>query len=1210
MAGPIDPRLIRRARATRGYLVAGVAVGSATAILTLGQAWLLSRSVADIFATGQLGTLGWAIGGLALVFGLKALLAWANEWLAQRASAKVKSQLRRDILGARIERPLESNASGTLVTLITQGLDGLDGYFAKYLPQLLLAATVPFIIGVAILTSDLLSAVILAVTLPLIPVFMALVGWTTEAITKRRWAVQTRLANHFADLIAGLPTLQVFGRAKAQAKGLLASETAHRHETMRTLRVSFLSALVLELLATLSVAVIAVVIGFRVVYGQLDLTTALFVLILAPEAYLPVRQVGVHYHDAADGVAAVEQAFALIDGPTVPEPDQGTRPTLPGGLPPTDPPPPTVPEENQGTEPPPPTVPEENHGTEPPPPTVPEELPGEERTWKRHEGPPTAQGLDKLDQPIARSLLSVRKLTHTYPGAPAPALRPVSFEIHPGEIVALAGASGAGKTTLLNAVMGFLVPTAGQVLGGGEQIGRLPHWRDHIAYVGQEPGLLSGTVADNVRLGFPHATHAAVVDALRRAGAGELPPDQVIGDDAEGVSAGERRRIAVARALLRVTLGRAKLLVLDEPTAGLDADTEAGLLHSLRELGVAALVVTHRPAVLAEADRVIHIGDPTSPSKVPESAPTLAEPDEALENAAPRQARGTLEPARGTLEPARGTLEPARGTLAPARGRVTPNPGTRAEPQQTLAEPDEAPLLKRLFAAVPGARWRLALAMILAFCATGASVALMAVSGWLLSFAATLPPVLYLEAGAVGVRFFGISRGAFRYVERLVGHDVALRLQSALRLETYSRLARTTLLGRRRGDLLSRVIADVEAIQDLVVRVWIPFASSAAVLLVTAAGIAFFSPGSAGVLLATSLVAALVVPWLSRTASARADAIALPLRGQLADAARELSRTATDLVAYGAAEDRLAGFAGIDEQLRAASAKSAWIRGIGSAAQVIAAGCAVIGALIIAGNQVHAGTLAPVFLAVAVLTPLALHEALSTLILSAQTSTRARAALNRVSEVLDAAPVGSGDLADPGLPVAEPSLHVRDLTAGWPGSTPVVSELSFVVRPGEKVALVGPSGIGKTTVAATVLGLIPAVAGQVEVHGRIGYLAQDAHIFTTTVEENVKIGNRDATVEDVREALGRAGLELDPKRPVGETGETLSGGEARRVALSRLLVGHYQVLLLDEPTEHLDAVTANALIEDIWATSTESPVLVITHDPDLVARCDRVVRLG
>ncbi len=155
--------------------------------------------------------------------------------------------------------------------------------------------------------------------------------------------------------------------------------------------------------------------------------------------------------------------------------------------------------------------------------------------------------------------------------------------------------------------MGFLAPTGGQVTGHGEPIGRLPHWREQLAYVGQEPGLLSGTVADNVRMGFPHATDAAVADALRRAGATDLPVDQAIGDDAEGVSAGERRRIAVARALLRVTLGRAKLLVLDEPTAGLDADTEADLLHSLRALGVAALVVSHRPAVLAEADRVVRL---------------------------------------------------------------------------------------------------------------------------------------------------------------------------------------------------------------------------------------------------------------------------------------------------------------------------------------------------------------------------------------------------------------------------------------------------------------------------------------------------------------------------------------------------------------------------------------------------------------------------
>ncbi len=223
------------------------------------------------------------------------------------------------------------------------------------------------------------------------------------------------------------------------------------------------------------------------------------------------------------------------------------------------------------------------------------------------------------------SLLAIHDLTHTYPGTDAPALAPTSLEVRAGEIVALTGPSGVGKTTLLNAVMGFLAPTGGGVTSRGEAIGRLPHWRDHLAYVGQEPGLLSGTVADNVRMGFPHATDAAVADALRRAGATDLPVDQPVGDDAEGVSAGERRRIAVARALLRVTLGRAKLFVLDEPTAGLDADTEADLLHSLRSLGVAALVVTHRPAVLAEADRVVRLEPSPRSMSAASSLPTVPE---------------------------------------------------------------------------------------------------------------------------------------------------------------------------------------------------------------------------------------------------------------------------------------------------------------------------------------------------------------------------------------------------------------------------------------------------------------------------------------------------------------------------------------------------------------------------------------------------------
>lgn len=550
MPGPVDPRLLRRARATRVYLVGGVGVGIATAILTIGQAWLLSRSVADVFATSSLATIPGTALGLAGIFAAKGLLAWGNQWLAQRASAAVKSQLRMDVLRARANRPIDPDSStGGLVTLVTQGLDALDGYFSKYLPQLALAATVPLIIGLAILSADVLSAVIVALCLPLIPVFMALVGWTTEARTKRRWRTQTRLANHFADLVLGLPTLQVFGRARAQAAGLKRTEDENRADTMGTLRISFLSALVLELLATLSVAVVAVTIGFRVVAEAVDLRTALFVLILAPEAFLPVRQVGVHYHDSTDGMAAADAAFRMIDG---------------------------LPEDGADA---------------------------------RHASGHTIAGASAA-APLGTGALrlELRGLGHTYRGGTR-VLEGLDVVVGPGQIVALTGPSGGGKTTALNAIMRFLTPTEGEILVNDRPLATLDadEWRTHVAWVSQFPGMLNGTVEDNVRLGFPRATTLACRDALDRSGGADIPLDQPVGDDGEGVSAGERRRIAMARALLRITMGRAKLLLLDEPTAGLDADAEAALLASLRRLGTATLVVSHRPAVIAEADTVVEV---------------------------------------------------------------------------------------------------------------------------------------------------------------------------------------------------------------------------------------------------------------------------------------------------------------------------------------------------------------------------------------------------------------------------------------------------------------------------------------------------------------------------------------------------------------------------------------------------------------------------
>ncbi|WOP19751.1 thiol reductant ABC exporter subunit CydD [Raineyella sp. LH-20] len=547
MPGPVHRNLLARARATRIYLVAGVLVGTLTAFLVVAQAWLLSHQIAGVFDTGRLDGLGRTVGLLALVLLGRAALRGINPWLGQRAAALVKGQLRHEVVEARLGRPLDPRTdTGGLVDLVTHGLDALDGYYAKYLPQLLLAVTVPLVVGVAILSSDLWSALVLVLTVPLIPFFMALIGWATERRMARRWDVQARLAHHFADLVAGLPTLQVFGRARAQAIGLQRIEARNRAETMGTLRISFLSSMTLELLSTLSVAIIAVSIGIRTVNGEMDLAAGLFLLVLAPEVYLPLREVGVHYHDSAEGVAAADRAFAEIDAPRI-----GAGPS---------------------------------------------QTPGSETP---------------MVDPTAPTV-QIRDLQVTYPGAGTPALRSLDLDLAPGEFVAVVGPSGGGKSTLLATLMGFVRPSAGEVLLGGVPIDRvdLAAWRRRVAWVGQTPGLPERTVGANVALGAPDAPVGAIRAALDRAGAAELTLDHEVGDESEGLSDGERRRVGLARALLRLSHGGGHLLILDEPTAGLDPDTERRVLAALRDAdpSTSALVVTHRPAVVAACDRVVTVG--------------------------------------------------------------------------------------------------------------------------------------------------------------------------------------------------------------------------------------------------------------------------------------------------------------------------------------------------------------------------------------------------------------------------------------------------------------------------------------------------------------------------------------------------------------------------------------------------------------------------
>lgn len=562
---PVDPRLLRRAAPVRRLLLICAGLGVVTAVLVVVQASLLSRLIAGTVETRRLDRLAELLGWLALVIMVRALVGWVNGVVAQCGSAAVKSQLRSEIMAARLGRAdvTDQTASrpdtATLIMTVTTGLDALDGYFARYLPQLVLALVVPAVVVVAIGSVDVISAIIVVVTLPLVPLFMILVGRLTEARARRRWRTQARLAHHFADLVAGLPTLQVFGRAHGQSAGIERSEAAHRQATVATLRIALLSSLVLELVAMLSVALVAVGVGLRVVEGHLDLGLALFVLLLAPEAYRPLREVGTHYHDAADGLAAVDQAFAIIDGDPAPIDVHTTI---------------------------------------------------KDSIKKSADARVSIRGDARASIGRGSGGVVWRGVSVRYPGADRDALAPIDLDWAPGEVLALAGPSGVGKSTLLAALLGRVPLRTGMIMIDGIDVSTIDpiRWRRQFAVVPQDPQLITATVADNVCLATP-ATPDQVRRALVDAGAADLDPERWLPAADDPLSAGELRRVALARALLRVQAGVARSLVLDEPTAGLDSEAEAAVIESVRRLGVAMLVVSHRPAVVAAADRVITLGD-------------------------------------------------------------------------------------------------------------------------------------------------------------------------------------------------------------------------------------------------------------------------------------------------------------------------------------------------------------------------------------------------------------------------------------------------------------------------------------------------------------------------------------------------------------------------------------------------------------------------
>jgi thiol reductant ABC exporter CydD subunit len=541
----LDPRLLRRARAARLLLATDTAIGLATALLVLLQATLLATIVARAFRGASLDEVSGELILLVLAFAGRGLLAWGFEVAGRRAAWTVLSELRLALVERRLRAQpaaLDGAESAEIAAAAVQGVDGLEAYFGRYLPQVVLACLVPVAVLGWAAWIDVESALIMLVTLPLVPLFMWLIGRYTEERTRERWHALRLLSTHFLDVVRGLPTLRAFNRSRAQGDSIVEVSERYRRATMGTLRLGFLSGSVLELAATLSVALVAVTVGVRLVSGGLGLQAGLTVLILAPELYAPLRQLGAQFHASADGLAVADRMLSLLEAP-----------------------------------------------------------------------PAVGAGGRLVAANPAEAPVRFERVSFAYPSRPELVLDELDLELLPGETVALVGASGTGKSTVASLLLRFAEPIAGRVTVGGMDLAecRTDVWRGLLAWVPQRPTIFRGTVADNIRLGFPRASEDRTREAAMLAGADYfvrgLPwgYETMIGDGGRPLSAGERRRIALARAFLR----DAPFVILDEPTADLDrvsADVVAEAVERLRP-GRTVLLIAHRGELVHRADRVVSL---------------------------------------------------------------------------------------------------------------------------------------------------------------------------------------------------------------------------------------------------------------------------------------------------------------------------------------------------------------------------------------------------------------------------------------------------------------------------------------------------------------------------------------------------------------------------------------------------------------------------
>lgn len=1129
----------------------------------VGQAWFFGTLINNfIFSENTLHDERYTIIYLGIAIIVRLLAHYIQEFVANRLGSAVKATFRERALEHMFKLGVQhKERHGDVIHMLTDGLEQVDAYVARYIPQILYAIMIPLIMGIAIVDTLPIIGIILIITVPLIPFFMILIGKQADRLNKEQWERMSFLSGHFLDVLQGITTLKLFGRAKDQIKVIGRLSEEFKDSTLRVLRVAFLSALVLELVSTISTALIAVYLGLTLLDGEIPFFSAFFILLLAPEFYTPFRQLGAAFHTGMAGKTSILKYEEFMN----------RQPSLPVG------------------------------------------------------------GRSQLNGDV--QAIEIKDLTFTYEDSEN-GVQHISLEAKRNSPIMLVGESGAGKSTIAHIIGGFLTAPKGSVTIDGFDLCDIDieWWRQQIIYVSQHPHIMKGTLRDVLSFGMNVSDEEIIetckevqlLDVINRQQDGL---DTVISEGGLGLSGGERQRVALVRAFLR----KGQVLILDEVTAHLDVKTEAIISSAIKRLmdNKIVIIIGHRLQTMHWASTLY----------VLKHGRIIQQGSYAKLIAVDGYFKDLVTSGLGEFSSAiEAQLKTGTSFSLEARQEIdnsirVDNQGAYVIDQDTIQTPEVSTSKmgiqgwKLLFAVLSPAKWSLVLALIFTFLTVFMNVGLLTVSAWLLASAALQPGLTYLSLAIVGVRFFGVSRAVCRYFERYTSHRMAFQGLYGLRVWFYAHLeplAPAILKRFGAGDMLGRIMGDIEVLQFFYLRTLIPPAAAIALTILVAYGVSTIDNSLVAPIVLAAFILGLVLP-LGVYAHNKQSLTAIgPQQGEYKSLLSDTMDSLEDVISYG--NEQLV-YDRIQHMMSTVDANKGIIeRGMNLGNTLFLGGVqiTVVIVAILAANALT-GAWASVMVAVAAIGTQAWFEALQPMIAAVHHGAESKVATSRLIA-----------LAHEPIPVVEPNapkpfnanreITFTDVSFGYDAHRRIYEHLRLDIKQGQSIAIVGASGSGKTTLFNMLERLYDyrgsIHVGDVELkdisidtwRNALGTITQDTYIFHASFEDNIRLARPDASSADLEHAIDRASLRSVVERLpdgirtiVGSGGHGLSGGERQRVALARLFLRKPQVVLLDEPLEGLDQVTRKALHRDLMEYVQDKTCLYITHQLEGLEHMDRIL---